>query len=234
MAINDNNIVKTNIRHIAFIMDGNGRWAQHRNMPREYGHKHGAKAMKRVVQRCADYGIEAATFYAFSTENWKRPKKEVDAIMKLLDSYLDEIASEIKNNNIRYKFIGDVSVLNDSLCKKIKDIEQKTSENKFIINIALNYSSKSELVMVYNKLIESGKTSVSADDIEAALYTSDSPPLDLIVRTGGEYRLSNFLLWQAAYAELYFTDVLWPDMTFKDVDDAIISFNNRKRRFGGV
>lgn len=234
MSVNDNNIVKGNIHHIAFIMDGNGRWAERRNMPREYGHKHGAKALKRVIQRCADYGIEAATFYAFSTENWKRPKKEVDAIMNLLDSYLDELTSQIKDNNIRYKFIGDVSVLNDSLCKKIKAIEEKTFNNEFIINIALNYSSKSELVMVYNKLIENGKSNITADDIEAALYTSDSPPLDLIVRTGGEYRLSNFLLWQAAYAELYFTDVLWPDMDAKDVDEAIRSFNNRKRRFGGV
>lgn len=234
MSVNDNNVLKTDIRHIAFIMDGNGRWAQRRNMPREYGHKHGAKALKRVIERCFDYGIEAATFYAFSTENWKRPKKEVDAIMNLLDTYLDEITSQIKDNDIRYNFIGDVSVLNDSLCKKIKAIEQKTLNNKFIINIALNYSSKSELVMVYNKLIEGGRSSVTADDIEAALYTADSPPLDLIVRTGGEYRLSNFLLWQAAYAELYFTDVLWPDMDHKDVDEAIKSFNNRNRRFGGV
>ena len=234
MSENGNNIKKPNIEHIAFIMDGNGRWAERKGLPREHGHKHGAKALKRVVRRCSEYGIKAATFYAFSTENWKRPKREVDAIMKLLDNYLDEITKEINNNDIRYKFIGDVSVLAEPLQKKISAIEAQSVAGKYIVNIALNYGSKSELVTAYNKIAAKGKTNISEDDIENELYTADSPPLDLLVRTGGELRLSNFLLWQAAYAELYFTDVLWPDMDDKDVDLAIETFMNRKRRFGGI
>ncbi len=234
MSENGNNTKKSNIEHIAFIMDGNGRWAEHRGLPREHGHKHGAKALKRVVRRCSEHGIKAATFYAFSTENWKRPKREVDALMDLLNGYLDEIIRETKDTEIRYKFIGDVSVLAEPLRKKIAKIEDMSTSGKYIVNIALNYGSKSELVAAYNKLAAKGKNNISEQDIEDELYTSDSPALDLLVRTGGELRLSNFLLWQAAYAELYFTDVLWPDMDDKDVDAAIETFMNRKRRFGGI
>ena len=234
MSEKGNNIKESNIRHIAFIMDGNGRWAEKRGLPREHGHKYGAKALKTVVRRCSERGIEAATFYAFSTENWKRPKREVDALMNLLDNYLDQILKETKDNDIRYKFIGDISVLAESLRKKIAKIEEVSSSGKHTVNIALNYGAKSELVTAYNKLIAKGKNTVSEQDIENELYTVDSPALDLLVRTGGELRLSNFLLWQAAYAELYFTDVLWPDMDERAVDDAIEAFMNRKRRFGGV
>ena len=229
-----NNMKKVNIRHIAFIMDGNGRWAEHRGMPREYGHKYGANALKKVIRRCAEYGIEAATFYAFSTENWKRPQKEVDALMRLLDDYLDEVKGSIDNNDIKYHFIGDISVLNEKLRKKIEEIENKSASKKYVVNVAFNYGSKSELVMAYNRLASMGKKSISEKDIDSVLYTSDSPELDLLVRTGGEFRLSNFLLWQAAYAELYFTDVLWPDMDAAEVDKAIETFMKRKRRFGGV
>ena len=234
MSENGNNIKKANIEHIAFIMDGNGRWAEKRGLPREHGHKYGAKALKKVVRRCSDYGINTATFYAFSTENWKRPKREVDAIMDLLDSYLDEVMKETKDNRIRYKFIGDMSVLAEHLQKKISEIEEKTVSGEHTVNIALNYGSKNELVSAYNKLSAKGKKVISEQDIEDELYTADSPALDLLVRTGGELRLSNFLLWQAAYAELYFTDVLWPDMDENAVDDAIETFMNRKRRFGGI
>ena len=229
-----NNTNTPRIRHIAFIMDGNGRWAQKRGMPREYGHKYGAKALKKVIERCAFHKIEAATFYAFSTENWKRPQKEVDALMKLLDDYLDQLLTDAENNDIRYNFIGDMSVLKDTLRKKISMLEDKSKEKKYIVNIALNYGSKSELVMVYNKLAALGKTSINEDDIENTLYTASSPQLDLLVRTGGELRLSNFLLWQAAYAELYFTDVLWPDMDETQVDLAVEAFKNRNRRYGTV
>ena len=234
MSEKGNNIKKSNIRHIAFIMDGNGRWAEKRALPREQGHKYGAKSLKKVVRRCSEHGIEAATFYAFSTENWKRPKREVDALMNLLDNYLDEVIKETKDNEIRYKFIGDISVLADPLRKKISQIEAMSASGRYTVNIALNYGAKSELVAAYNKLISKGKKTVSEQDIEDELYTAESPQLDLLVRTGGELRLSNFLLWQAAYAELYFTDVLWPDMDEKTVDDAIETFMNRKRRFGGV
>ena len=234
MSEKGNSIKKSNIRHIAFIMDGNGRWAEKRGLPREHGHKYGAKALKTVVRRCSEHGIEAATFYAFSTENWKRPKREVDALMNLLDNYLDQVLKETKDNDIRYKFIGDISVLAEPLRKKISKIEEISSSGKHTVNIALNYGAKSELAAAYNKLIAKGKKTVSEKDIENELYTSDSPDLDLLVRTGGELRLSNFLLWQAAYAELYFTDILWPDMDERAVDDAIETFMNRKRRFGGV
>ncbi len=230
----DANINAARIRHIAFIMDGNGRWAEKHGMPREYGHKYGAKALKKVIERCAYHKIEAATFYAFSTENWKRPKKEVDALMELLDDYLDQLLKEVDKNDIKYNFIGDVSVLKDNLCNKIYMLEDKSSKKKYIVNIALNYGSKSELVTAFNKLASQGKKTIAEKDIDDALYTADSPSLDLLVRTGGEIRLSNFLLWQAAYAELYFTDVLWPDMDEKEVDLAIEAFNKRKRRFGAV
>ena len=230
----DANNNAANINHIAFIMDGNGRWAERRGLPREHGHKHGAKALKRVIERCAHYGIKAATFYAFSTENWKRPKKEVDAIMNLLDNYLDQIIDDIKNNDIRYRFIGDMSVLKDGLRSKIEKAEKLSAEKTYTVNIALNYGAKSELVNAFNTLIKDGKRKISEEDIDGALYTCDSPELDLLVRTGGELRLSNFLLWQAAYAELYFTDVLWPDMDANEVDRAVETFNKRKRRFGGV
>ena len=234
MSENKNIVNNACIRHIAFIMDGNGRWAEKRGMPREYGHKYGAKTLKKVIRRCADHGIEAATFYAFSTENWRRPKKEVDALMDLLDRYLDEVLTDVDGNDIKYKFIGDMTALSDSLQKKIATIENMSADKKYIVNIALNYGSKSELVAAYNRIASEGKSVISESDVENALYTCDSPSLDLLVRTGGELRLSNFLLWQAAYAELYFTDVLWPDMDNDDVDKAIEAFMNRKRRFGGV
>ncbi len=222
------------IGHVAFIMDGNGRWAQKRGMPREYGHKFGAEALKKVIRRCSEYGIRATTFYAFSTENWKRPKKEVDALMELLDKYLDELEGQIDKYNIRYIFIGDISVLPDTLRHKISKVEAASKNNEYIVNIALNYGAKSELANAFNKLIQKGKRKVNEEDIASELYTADSPELDLLVRTGGDIRLSNFLLWQAAYAELYFTDVLWPDMNEKEVDRALEAFVSRNRRFGGV
>ena len=224
----------SNIRHIAFIMDGNGRWAQKRGMPREYGHKHGAKVLKTVIESCARSGIHCITFYAFSTENWKRPKKEVDALMNLLDEYLDQLINESADNDVRYRFIGELSVLKNSLQAKINILQNMTSDKKYTVNIALNYGARNELVSAFNKLISENKQTVTEDDINDSLYTAGDPELDLLVRTGGELRLSNFLLWQAAYSELYFTDTLWPDMDNDEVQKAIIAFNTRKRRFGGV
>ncbi len=218
------------LRHIAFIMDGNGRWANKRGMPREFGHKKGVEVFKKVTEYCHSIGLECVTVYAFSTENWKRPEKEVQAIMKLLDEYLDKKSSA----DVRVKFIGDVSVLDEALVKKIKDTELKTASGKGILNVALNYGSRAEIVNAYNKLMSEGKTNITEGDINSALYTEGCPDPDLIVRTGGDLRISNFLLWQAAYSELYFTDTLWPDMTSDDVDKAIIDFYSRKRRFGGL
>ena len=230
-------IVKAdNIRHIAFIMDGNGRWAKKRGLPREYGHRKGAETFKKIVEYCGDMGISAATFYVFSTENWKRPEKEVNALMTLLDEYLDDCKDTLakKDDGIRFIFIGDKSPFTPSLREKMEALEEETKNNPRIINLAINYGGRDELTNAFNSLIAEGKRKVSEEDISNAVYTKDSPPLDMIVRTGGDIRISNFLLWQAAYAELYFTDTLWPDFSKKDLEKAINEFNNRNRRFGGV
>ena len=223
-------IVDERLKHIAFIMDGNGRWATARNKPREFGHKRGAQVFREITEYCHKIGIKYITVYAFSTENWKRPPKEVNAIMSLLDEYLDKQMPD----NASIRFIGDISVLNPALVAKIKKTEAATVGHSSVLNVAINYGSRDELVHAFNKLIKEGKTSVNAEDINSALYTGDCPDPDLIVRTGGDLRISNFLLWQAAYSELYFTDTLWPDMTENEVDAAISHFYSRKRRFGGL
>jgi len=220
--------------HIAFIMDGNGRWATKRGQPREFGHKAGAETFKKVLKRCGELDLKAATFYVFSTENWKRPEKEVNAILKLLERYLDECEKEIKKQDIRFIFIGDRSVFSKTIRDKMDKIEELSKEASHIANLAINYGGRSEITRVVNGLIAQGKINVTEDDITEALYTKDSPPVDMIIRTGGDLRISNFLLWQAAYAELYFTDKLWPDLTADDVNAAIEEFKNRKRRFGGI
>lgn len=223
-------VTESGLRHIAFIMDGNGRWAKKRGMPRQYGHKKGTETFKAVVQHCGDLGIECVTVYAFSTENWKRPKAEVDSIMKLLEGYLDGRYPD----DVSVRFIGDISVLNDRLKEKISRAEKQTAGGRMRVNVALNYGSRSEITHACNALLAQGRDSISEEDIASQLYTAGSPELDLIVRTGGDIRISNFLLWQAAYAELYFTDVLWPDMSDEDIDGAVMSFCSRKRRFGGL
>ena len=222
------------IRHIAFIMDGNGRWAKRRGMPREFGHKNGAETFKRIMRRCCELGIEASTFYVFSTENWKRPQREIDAILSLLDRYLDDCEQEIKTNDVRFIFIGDLSVFSVPVQEKMKRIEEFSKNNSHIVNLALNYGGRNEIATAVNSLIKAGMTVIDEDDITGALYTKESPPLDLIVRTGGDLRISNFLLWQAAYAEFYFTDKLWPELVPDDVNEIIDNFTNRSRRFGGV
>ena len=225
---------KAPIRHIAFIMDGNGRWAKKRGMPREYGHKQGAEVFRKILRRCCELGIDASTYYVFSTENWKRPQKEVDAIIDLLEKYLDECEKEIEKNDVRFVFLGDISVFSQSVQNKIRYIEDVSRSHRYIANLALNYGGRSEITSAVNSLIDNGKTRLTEDDITDALYTKDSPALDLIVRTGGDLRISNFLLWQAAYAEFYFTDKLWPDLSADDVDAIVENFTTRSRRFGGV
>ena len=236
MLLKDKKPQEINIKHIAFIMDGNGRWASKRGLPREFGHRKGADAFRKVLDYCGELGISATTFYVFSTENWKRPKAEVDALMKLLDEYLDECKDTImkKDDGIRFIFIGDKSIFIPSIRQKMENLENLTKDKKRIVNLAINYGGRDEIVYAFNNLIAEGKDKVNEDDISNTIYTKDSPPLDMIVRTGGDIRISNFLLWQAAYAELYFTDTLWPDFSKKDVDKAINEFNNRNRRFGGV
>ena len=224
------------VKHIAFIMDGNGRWAKKRGMPREYGHKAGARVFEKVLEHCSKLEIQAVTFYVFSTENWKRSEREVNALMKLFDQYLDNCEKEFlkKKLNARFVFLGDKSPFTPQLREKMERLENISKENTRIVNLAINYGGRSELVNAFNTLYKEGRSHVEEDDITKALYTKDSPELDMIVRTGGDIRISNFLLWQAAYAELYFTDKLWPDLTAEDVDAAIDDFNRRHRRFGGV
>lgn len=236
MSKNNTVAPECSVRHIAFIMDGNGRWAKKRGMPREYGHKAGAKTFERVLDRCGELGIRAATFYVFSTENWKRSEREVGALMNLLEDYLDECQKQLKSGkkNVRFIFLGDKTPFSSSLRKKMEDIEKISQNNDRIVNLAINYGGRSELVSAFNTLSKAGKNNIGEDDISSALYTKESPELDMIVRTGGDIRISNFLLWQAAYAELYFIDKLWPDLTVEDVDKAIEEFNRRQRRFGGV
>ena len=226
--------VDERLQHIAFIMDGNGRWAERRGMPRRYGHRYGADTFKKIVRYCGDIGIKYVTVYAFSTENWSRPEKEVISIMRLLDKYLDECEKSFKEYNIRMRVIGDVSRLDASLSQKIQRIEEITKDNALTLSIAINYGGKDELVHAINNLIAEGKKEVTAKDIESQLYTAGIPDPDLIVRTAGEMRLSNFLMWQSAYSEFYFTDTLWPDMTSKDIDLAVEEFYSRQRRYGKV
>ena len=199
-------------------------------MPREYGHKNGARVFREITEYCHNIGIRYLTVYAFSTENWKRPKREVNAIMKLLDEYLDKQRPE----NASIRFIGDVSVLDPKIVEKIEKLTKETAGHEYVLNVAINYGSRAELVTAFNKLLAEGKNDITEQDVNAALYTGDCPDPDLIIRTGGDLRISNFLLWQAAYSELYFTDTLWPDMTSEDVDRAVNAFYSRKRRFGGL
>ncbi len=221
-------------KHIAFIMDGNGRWAQKRLMPREYGHKIGAQVFQKITEYCGDIGIHAVTVYAFSTENWRRPKNEVNAIFRLFDEYIEKAAKSLSEKNIRVIFLGDKCVFSEELRHKMEKLECDSAENEKILNIAVNYGGRDEICHAVNECIKQGIANITENDISQRLYTSQSPEPDLIVRTGGEYRLSNFLMWQSAYAELYFTDTLWPDMTYAQVDEAVRVFQSRHRRYGGV
>ncbi len=229
-----NAVESSGIRHIAFIMVGNGRWANKRGLPREAGHGVGVKAFKKTVSRCRDYGINTVTTYAFSTENWKRPQNEVREIMRLLDEYIKEAEDDNEKNHIRYIFLGDKDRLGDELKEKCLYLESLTKDNPLTLNIALNYGGRDEIVRAVNRLVAEGKKEITEEDISAALFTNESPDPDLIVRTGGEIRLSNFLLWQSQYSELYFTDCLWPDFDENELKKAIMEFTRRKRRYGGI
>lgn len=226
--------VDDRLQHIAFIMDGNGRWAQKRGMPREVGHTQGAATFKKIGKYCEKIGIRYMTVYAFSTENWKRPQKEVDALMKLFDEYMEIAFKEMEDEDVRLHFIGNLSVFPESVRAKMAKLERETASKPFILNVAVNYGGREEIVHACNKMIAEGKTEVSEADLSDAIYTAGQPDPDLVVRTGGDLRTSNFLLWQSAYAEYYFTKTLWPDYSEKDVDEAVKEFYSRKRRYGGV
>ena len=226
--------VDERLQHIAFIMDGNGRWARKRGMPREYGHSHGAATFRRIGRYCESIGIKYMTVYAFSTENWKRPQKEVDTIMKILDDYLEDCFVEMEKDNVRLHFVGNLSVFSPELRDKMQRVEHATAHKPFTLNVAINYGGREEITHACNELIRQGKSEITEEDICKNIYTSHCPDPDLIVRTGGDLRSSNFLLWQSAYAEYYFTDILWPDLKSEDVDRAVAEFYSRKRRYGGV
>lgn len=226
--------VDERLQHIAFIMDGNGRWAKKRGMPREYGHSVGAKTFESVIRYCGDIGIRVVTVYAFSTENWKRPEIEVKTIMGIFREYLNTARRKAEENRIHVVFLGDKGVFPEDIRAKMRLLEAETAHHPLTLNIAINYGGRDEIVHAVNALIAAGKTEITEEDISANLYTAHCPPPDLIVRTGAERRLSNFLLWQSAYAELYFCDTLWPDMGEAEINAAVEDFYSRKRRYGGV
>lgn len=228
-------------RHVAIIMDGNGRWAKKRLMPRNYGHMQGSKRVEEICRAAYDLGIKYLTIYAFSTENWSRPQDEVDALMKILRNYLAESVKKATDNNMRVRVLGDRTKLDKDIVKSIEELEAVSAENTGLnFQIALNYGSRDEMLRAMRRLAKDcvdGK--VNPDDITDEVYgayldTKDIPDPDLLIRTSGEERLSNFLLWQLAYAEFYFPEVLWPDFDKNELKKAVEAYTKRDRRFGGV
>lgn len=222
--------------HIAIIMDGNGRWAKNRSLPRSAGHAAGSKNFKDIARYCNKIGLHYLTVYAFSTENWKRPKEEVDNIMNILRDYLKD-AKNFKDENIKVRFIGDLEPLADDIKELINEAENESANATGLhLNIALNYGGRDEIVHAVRKIVSEGiaPQDITEQTITDRLYTAGQPDPDFIIRPSGEYRLSNYLIWQAAYAEYWFSNVLWPDFSSKDLDRAIEEFSRRNRRFGGI
>lgn len=236
------NIDLSNIpTHIAIIMDGNGRWAKERLLPRTLGHKAGVEAIRSVIKEGSNLGVKHITLYAFSTENWKRPKDEVNALMRLLVQYLKSEVNELHKNGVKLKVLGDISQLQEDCKKQIEDSIELTKDNTgLVLNVAFNYGGRDEIVKAVSDLvtdIESGKISkedITKERFSNYLYTKDCPDPDLIIRPSGEQRISNFLLWQCAYSEFWYSNVNWPDFREKDLQQAIYDYQNRDRRYGGV
>ncbi|MFT5848421.1 MAG: undecaprenyl diphosphate synthase [Psychroserpens sp.] len=226
-------------KHVAIIMDGNGRWAKQQGLLRVIGHESGTKSVRDIVEASAEIGIKNLTLYAFSTENWKRPKLEVQTLMKLLVKSLKKEIKTLQDNNIKLSAIGNLNDLPKKAHRELLEVIEKTKDNKHMtLTLALSYGSREEIVNVIKELTNKVKNNIisieSIDEsiINKHLYTQNLPDVDLLIRTSGEQRISNFLLWQIAYAELYFTDILWPDFKKKDLYDALINYQNRERRFG--
>ena len=228
--------VDERLNSIGIIMDGNGRWAKKRLLPRSAGHVAGAKIVQGILEDIREMGIHYVTLYALSTENWKRPKDEVDCLMDLLYKYLDEVVIEkIKTDkDFSMRFLGDKSAFSEKLRNKCIEVENMAKDRAFVCNVAVNYGGRDEIVHAVNQALRSGKSDISADDISDNLYTAGIPDPDMIIRTGGDLRVSNFLLWQGAYSELYVTDTLWPDFDRRELVKAVEAFYKRKRRFGGL
>lgn len=228
-------------KHIGVIMDGNGRWAKKRGLPRSAGHKRGADILENISDYCNSIGVKALTVYAFSTENWSRPQKEIDALMELLYDYLLQVEEKFKNRNMRLMISGDTSKLSEKIQKAIVHAEEVTaSGDGMVLNIALNYGGRDEIVRAVRKISEKVQNGeIQPKEISEAIFSANLdmatlPEVDLIIRPSGEKRLSNFMLWQAAYAEFWYSDICWPDFTENDMKRAIVDFQSRNRRFGGV
>ena len=221
-------------KHIAFIMDGNGRWAKKRNKDRNFGHSQGVAAFERVVKYCFELNIKCITFFAFSTENWKRSNDEVNGLLNILRNFLNEKCEEFIKANVKLNILGDISKFPKDIIKACEDIVEKTKKcNKYILNLALNYGARDEILHAANRCIQN-KLPLTAENFEKYLFTAGQPDPDLIIRTSGEIRLSNFLLYQAAYSELYFTKTLWPSFSVAGLKRAILIYQSKSRRFGGV
>jgi undecaprenyl diphosphate synthase len=238
--MNTENLDLNNLpKHLAIIMDGNGRWAKQQGMMRVFGHENGTKSVKNTVENCAKLGVEFLTLYAFSTENWNRPKFEVDTLMKLLISSLKKELKTLQSNNIRLNAIGNLDSLPKTVKKQLEEVINLTKNNtRMTLSLALSYGSRNEILNAVKNIAEKVKNNIIVTDaidesiINEHLYTHNMPDVDLVIRTSGEHRISNFLLWQIAYAEFYFTDVLWPDFDENHLLDAIESYQKRERRFG--
>ncbi len=222
-------------KHIAFIMDGNGRWAKEKGKPRTFGHQKGSAVIRKLVEDCFKKGIEVVSLYAFSTENWSRPQEEIDKIFSLLRKFIDKYSGAMVKNKAKLVVSGDLSRLPDDLRESVLRVEKLTEEfSDHVLNIAINYGARAEIVRAVQKIIKENVTTVTEQSFSDYLYTAGLPDVDMIVRTSGEKRISNFLLYQSAYAELYFTDTLWPDFNVKELEKALEWFNGRKRRYGNV
>lgn len=227
--------------HIGIIMDGNGRWAKKRGLPRSLGHKAGVETIREIVKTCSKIGVKYLTLYAFSTENWKRPKDEVSALMKLLVEYLKKEVNELHENDVVIEFIGNISMLPKVCQDELINAKEKTKNNKGLqLNLALNYGGRDEIIVAIKSIVKDAKNGIIDESdinehlISKRLYTKGIKDPDIIIRPSGEYRLSNFLLWQSAYSELWFSDIYWPDFKSNDLYKAIHDFQNRDRRFGGI
>ena len=228
--------IDSRLNSVGIIMDGNGRWAKRRLLPRSAGHRAGAKVIESVLSDFREMGVHHITLYAFSTENWKRSKEEVDGLMELIYRYLDEVVVDYirKDEHFCMHFLGDKAALPEKLRNKCIEIENMASGREFVCNLALNYGGRDEIIQAANAAFAECGGPITAEDLQRHLYTSASPDPDLIIRTGGDCRVSNFLLWQGAYAELHVTDTLWPDFGREDIVKAVNDFYSRQRRFGGV
>jgi undecaprenyl diphosphate synthase len=226
-------------KHLAIIMDGNGRWAKQQGKQRIFGHEKGARTVRKIIEEVSQIGIPYLTLYTFSSENWKRPKLEVDALMHLLSRYLKKEMAVMQKNNVRLNAIGDLQSLPKSIQRELQKAMELTQNNtKTTVSLALGYGGQQEILQMVQRVaqkVEKGELSpcdITPNIVEESLYTKGIPPVDLLIRTSGEYRISNFLLWQIAYAELYFTNVLWPDFTPEELHKALLDYQNRERRFG--